>query len=65
MTRAERYVEITSLLNKAGALAGADKTLADLIGDAAVMAWKRALIEAKKEGREIVGAQPTTKGPLR
>ena len=56
MTDAERYTEITSLLNKAGTLARSNKALADLIGDAVVVAWGRALHEAKKEGREIVAA---------
>ncbi len=53
MTEAERYVEITSLLNNAGTLAGEDARLTDLIFDAAKFAFSRAQTAAQKEGREI------------
>ncbi len=58
MTDAERFVKITSLLNEAGTLATAtdDPELVGLIGDAVVVAWKRARSRAELEGREIVAA---------
>ena len=64
MTEAERYAEITSLLNKAGTLAkGAadytDDALPDAIGAVVLLAWNRTVTAAEKEGREIVAAQPT------
>ena len=54
MTEAERYVEITSLLNKAGTLSAPTSELHRLIGDAVLIAWARASAAAQKEGREIV-----------
>ena len=56
MTEAERYVEITSLLNKAGTLSTPTSELHRLIGDAVVIAFGAAQAAAHKEGREIVAA---------
>ena len=56
MTEAERYVEITSLLNRAGTLARNEPDLTGPIGDAVKIAYFRALAAAEKEGREIVAA---------
>ena len=56
MTEAERYVEITSLLNKAGTLAEPTSELHRLIGDAVLIAYGAAVVAADKEGRKIVAA---------
>ncbi len=53
MTDADRFVEITSLLNRAGRLADDDTQLARLIGEAGLAALGRAHVAAEREGREV------------
>ncbi len=53
MTESERYVEITSLLNKAGTLADDNPNLADLIFVASKAALEWAVVAANREGRDI------------
>lgn len=54
-TSAEKYAEIVNLLNRAGTLSAEidDRNLVEIVGQAALSAYKALCVIAQRENREI------------